>query len=168
MKNIFWWECVWILGPLSYKKNWKYEQRFSFSSQGKSDWSSVHIHDLIFFEKWPKFRSRTWTERELNEKSSVPTMLCSRYNMKANRHSLVYSLRAHLKNNNIVSQFLAILTCSKRLPLKHSIVICFFLISNFVLKKKILNPDTTFHFRILWFIFYLLRQNIKLCYNFSK
>ena len=27
-------------------------------------------------KKWPKFRSWTWTERELNGKSSVPTMLC--------------------------------------------------------------------------------------------
>ena len=26
-------------------------------------------------KKWPKFRSWTWTERELNGKSSVPTML---------------------------------------------------------------------------------------------
>ena len=30
-------------------------------------------------KKWPKFRSWTWTERELNGKSSVPTMLCKNW-----------------------------------------------------------------------------------------
>ena len=48
----------------------------TFSSREKVIEVPFTFVNRISYEMWSKFRSWTWTERELNWKSSVPTILC--------------------------------------------------------------------------------------------
>ena len=69
MKYMFWWECFeCFFCKNMFCPHWKYEQRFAFSSLGKSDQSSVHVHDWISFKKVTKVPlmnvNWTWIERK--------------------------------------------------------------------------------------------------------
>ena len=66
---------LWKL-PKAYCKFQKRNRKLLFNSHSFGQkWTKFHSHSFQLAKKWPTFSSWTWTERELNGKSSVPTML---------------------------------------------------------------------------------------------
>ena len=78
MKYMFWWECFeCFFCKNMFCPHWKYEQRFAFSSLGKSDQSSVHVHDWISFKKVTKvpLMNVNWTWIEWKKFSSYNALI---------------------------------------------------------------------------------------------
>ena len=129
MKYVYFDRNVWILGPLFYKKYWKYEQRFAFSSLGKSDWSSIHVHDQISFEKWPKFRSRMWTERKKFSSYNALCMivLLNKFGAPSNHTYLKNDYKSQFQTQNFIMSW-----CQMSLSISKSSISTFFFIIKIV------------------------------------
>ena len=112
MKYMFWWECFeCFFCKNMFCPHWKYEQRFAFSSLGKSDQSSVHVHDWISFKKVTKvpLMNVNWTWIERKKFSSYNALLISMLMLKKKKCKQIYRLifftTMHLFIHNVLLHF---------------------------------------------------------------